>query len=85
MTKKDIDLIARPFEEEEALASVGRWIKKRPGVFNNDDGSQYKIVGVCEGGISFYENGYFHKSYQYDNILYDYVFVVDGFPVGSKR
>lgn len=74
MTKKEIDAIARPFTNKEARSVIGKYIMKRPGVYDNDNGAVYKIIGVVNDGFQFFEGDYFHASYRFENIIYDYVF-----------
>ena len=74
LTKKEIDAIARPFTDEEAVKEIGRIIKKRPGVFADDDGSEYKILGAKDGAFQFLDDDGVMVSYRYENIIYDYVF-----------
>jgi len=71
---KEIDKIVRPFTEEEAKKHIGKYIIKRQGVYMDDDGSVYKIIGVKDGGFTFWEKDYLHKSYSFNNIIYDYIF-----------
>lgn len=74
MTKKEIDAIARPFTTKEAMKCIGRVIKRRPGVYLDDDGSLFEIECVYDNGFMFWEGECFHESYKFENIIYDYVF-----------
>jgi hypothetical protein len=77
LTKKEIDEIANPFTIKEAKPFIGKYIKKRPGVYANDNGSVYKILDIDNNGFQFFEGDCFHKSYKFENIIYDYVFSDD--------
>jgi len=74
MTKKEIDAIARPFTLGEAKTVIGKYIMKRPGVYADDNGAVYKIIDIDNNGFQFFEGDCFHKSYKFENIIYDYVF-----------
>lgn len=77
MKTAKIDEIVVPFTKETASKQIGRYIKKREGVFNDSDNSVYKIVGITETGFNFWVKDYFYKGYLFENIIYDYVFEDD--------
>ena len=74
LTKADIDKHYRPYTYDEAKKKIGKYIIKRPGVYSDDDGSEYKIAGIKDNGFQFFEGDCFHISYKFENIIYDYVF-----------
>jgi len=84
MTTKDIDGIVRPFTAGEAKAKIGNYIIKRPGVFSEDDGNVYRIVDSGESGFTFWEKDHLHKSYRFENIIYDYLFEDESF-IGTYK
>jgi hypothetical protein len=84
MKTKEIDAIVRPFTMEEARTKIGKYIIKRPGVFLEDDGSVYQILDVKDDGFTFFEKDYFHESYRFVNIIYDYLFE-DGSFIGVYK
>ena len=81
---KEIDALVRPFTPKEAYKYIGKYIMKRPGVYHDDDGSVYQIVGVTEKGFVFWEKDYLWNPYKFDNIIYDYVFE-NGELMGAKK
>ena len=84
LTKSEIDSKYIPYCECEARKHIGQYIKKRPGVFNDDTGRVYKILGCTNVGFIFWDKDIYHGMYRYENIIYDYVFE-NGNIIGIKR
>ena len=84
LTTKEIDAIVRPYTYDEAISKIGKYIIKRPGVYAADNGAVYKIAGIKNDGFQFFEGDYFHASYKFENIIYDYVFE-DGSFIGIYK
>ena len=84
LTMDEIDSLVRPLTEKEAYRYIGDYIKKRPGVFSDDDGSVYRIIDVKENGFVFWEKDVLRNPYKFENLIYDFLFENDNF-IGVKK